>query len=82
VAVGPRGAIFITGRSDGATTGGDILSLKYSGTGDFRWAGRHSSTGAFTDIGYDIVVTAAGVYVGGYEGPNGAHDATLLKYTP
>jgi hypothetical protein len=81
VAGGP-GAVYVAGNSDGATTGTDMLTLKYSGTGHFNWARRHTSAGANADLSSGLLVTGGGVYVAGSETSAVADVATLLKYRP
>ena len=81
VAGGP-GAVYVAGTSDGATTGTDVLTLKYSGTGQLRWARRHTSAGANADFPSGLLVTGGGVYVAGSETSATADVARLLKYKP
>jgi hypothetical protein len=80
VARGPSGAVFVTGNSYGLATDSDILTLKYSGAGDFRWARRHSGSGVFADSAFALL--AGGVYVAGSERTAAGDDAVLLKYVP
>jgi hypothetical protein len=82
VASGPNGAIYVVGDSDGATTGTDILTLKYSGAGAFRWARRHSSAGNFVDSSSALLVYGGGVYVAGSRSSDTNRDGALLKYRP
>ena len=79
---GGTGAVYVAGVSDGATTGTDMLTLKYSGTGQFRWARRYMSTGATADYSGGLIVTGGGVYVAGSEISGVSDVATLLKYRP
>ena len=57
VAGGPASAVYVAGRSDGATTGTDMLTLKYSAKGLLRWAQRHTSAGANVDFPNGLLVT-------------------------
>ena len=79
---GGQGAVYVVGISDGATTGTDMLTLKYSGTGHFHWARRHTSAGANADFSSGLIVTGGGVYVAGSETSAVTDVATLLKYKP
>ncbi len=82
VARGPAGAIFVSGRSQGATTGTDILTLKYSGAGHLRWARRHSGAGAGGDSDTGLIVGGRSVYVAGYQQAGSTDDGVLLRYKP
>jgi Beta-propeller repeat len=82
VAGGPNGAIYVVGDSNGATTGTDILTLKYNGVGVFRWSRRHSSAGNFADFSSALLIYGGGVYVAGYQASNTNRDGVLLKYRP
>lgn len=76
-----NGAVYVSGASVGAATSGDILTLKYSGTGHLRWARRHTSSGNDSDFAQALLVNG-GVYVAGYESSTNPTDGTLLKYRP
>ena len=79
---GGSGAVYVAGTSDGATTGTDMLTLKYNGAGHLEWARRHTSAGANTDLPSGLVVTGGGVYVAGSETSATTNVARLLKYKP
>lgn len=79
VAGGP-GAVCVEGTSDGATTGTDMLTLKYSSAGQFRWARRHTSAGANADLPSGLLVSGDGVYTAGTETSATTDVAVLLKY--
>lgn len=82
VARGPAGAIFVAGRSQGATTGTDILTLEYSGAGDLRWARRHSGAGVGDDSDTGLIVGGRSVFVAGYQQAGSTDDGVLLRYRP
>jgi hypothetical protein len=82
VAGGAGGTVYVAGTSDGATTGTDMLTIKYDGTGNQSWAVRYTGTDASNDLVHGLVVNGGGVYVAGEEASNSGTIATLLKYRP
>jgi uncharacterized delta-60 repeat protein len=69
------GNIFVTGTSDGAGTGTDIVTLKYSPGGLEQWSRRYNNAGL--DNAADIVTDVNGnVYVSGNKSGKGL----ILKY--
>ena len=82
VAGGPAGTVYVAGTSDGATTGTDMLTLKYSAAGQRNWAQRYTGAATGNDFVQGLVVTGGGVYVAGEESGATATIATLLKYKP
>jgi hypothetical protein len=82
VAPGPKGALYVAGFGFTADTGGDILTLKYSGAGGFRWARPYSSAGIASDYISALLVRGTGVYVAGSQAAAASLDGTLLKYLP
>jgi Beta-propeller repeat len=80
---GPRGAIYVAGFSFGSATGGDVLTLKYSGAGVPRWDRRYTSSPAVSsDYDRDLALSAGALYVAGSQQGGVSSDALLLKYVP
>src|SRR6185503_5463441 len=79
------GNIYITGTSDGGSSGADLIALKYDSSGNLLWAARYNGPGNSSDTGDAIQVDAAGnVYVTGYSYTDptgwGNLDAVTIKY--
>lgn len=81
VARGPAGAVFVTGNSYSLATDSDILTLKYSGAGSFRWARRSSGAGTYADSAFALLA-GGGLYAAGSQRTAAGDDAILLKYVP
>jgi hypothetical protein len=84
LAINPSGDIYISGitASFGAG-GGDVLILKYNGSGDYQWNATWG--GAGDDGSRSLVLDSTGnVYIVGYTGSFGAGnlDVLLAKYDP
>ena len=82
VAGGLGRSVYVAGDSDGATTGTDMLTLKYDAAGNLSWARRYAGAGTSNDFAHDLMATGGGVYVAGQESSTTADIATLLKYKP
>jgi hypothetical protein len=82
VAGGLGRSVYVAGTSDSATTGTDMLTLKYGVAGNLSWAQRYAGAGTSNDYANGLVVTGGGVYVAGDESSNTSTIATLLKYKP
>ena len=82
VAGGPGHAVYVAGNSDGATTGTDMLTLKYGAAGTLSWARRYTGAGTSNDFAQGLVVTGRSVYVAGQESSNTTNIATLISYKP
>ena len=83
VARGPGGAVYVSATTTTSTTALDILTLKYSGGGQFAWARTHSGAGSGNDFDAGIVALAGGIYTAGQQQTaGGSGDAVLLKYRP
>ena len=83
VSGGPNGAVYVAGQSDSATTGTDVLTLKFDANGNLRWAQRNNGPGTDSaDFPTGLVVTGGGVFVAGSETTTTTNTATLLKYRP
>jgi uncharacterized delta-60 repeat protein len=48
--------LFITGKSQGSSSGYDFLTLKYNELGDLKWSCRYSSSGSVEDVANVVVV--------------------------
>jgi uncharacterized delta-60 repeat protein len=59
--------IIVTGESDGDTSRGDCMTIKYSAQGDTQWTARYNGAGNHNDKAFGIVVDADGnSYIAGY----------------
>lgn len=76
------GNVFISGSSQGAGTGFDIVTAKYNSSGSEIWSVRYNGSSNGDDLASGITVDAAGnVYTGGYSDSSGSSkDFILLKY--
>lgn len=77
-----NGNAYITGTSEDANNTTDIVSLKYSTTGNLDWITTYLGSGGGDDEGNDLVVDANGnIYVAGStENTQFQKDALLLQY--
>jgi hypothetical protein len=84
LATDATGNVFVTGDSTNATTGGDIVTIKYDNNGNQKWLQRYDGPGHSNDAGNAIAVDNSGnVYVAGYETEaNGFTSMILIKYSP
>jgi hypothetical protein len=75
---------YVTGFSTNATTGNDIITIKYDSNGNQIWLQRYDGPGHGNDAGNAIAVDNSGnVYVAGYETEtNGFTSMILIKYSP
>lgn len=86
VAVNEVGFIYVTGGSNGAGSGFDFLTIKYSTSGDTVWTRRYNGPRNAKDVAYSIALDDSGyVYVTGEsEGSTSTHgifeDYTTIKY--
>ncbi|MGL5891310.1 MAG: SBBP repeat-containing protein, partial [Bacteroidia bacterium] len=77
------GTIYITGSSDGAGSGADIVTIAYSPAGAQLWATRYTGGGANIDAGKGIALDTAGnVYITGTTRTSSANnqDVITIKY--
>lgn len=73
--------VYVTGNSEGLTTGYDFLTVKYDSAGNYLWNARYTSTGNNPDNPSGITVDNSGnVYVTGYSTINGNTDIVTVKY--
>jgi uncharacterized delta-60 repeat protein len=86
VAVDSEGGVLVTGTSAGPATGyaDDVLTAKYSATGQLLWTRRFDGADQAWDFPYDLAATSDGgaVVAGHTEGPNSGADPLLLRYGP
>jgi uncharacterized delta-60 repeat protein len=78
--------VYVTGRSDGLTTGNDYLTIKYLPNGSVApgWPKRYNGLGNGDDVAYCVAVDGSGnVYVTGYSiGDGTGYDYVTMKYLP
>jgi sugar lactone lactonase YvrE len=80
MALDGRGNIYVTGTSEGAGSGRDYLTIKYSPQGKRLWAQRYNGPGNNSDYAKAIAVDAKGnVYVTGESSGAGC---VTVKYSP
>ncbi|HIE06037.1 MAG TPA: hypothetical protein EYP58_04475 [bacterium (Candidatus Stahlbacteria)] len=82
IAVDDKSNVYITGRSVGAGTAHDYITLKYDSAGSEKWAKRYNGTGNGADEAYSIGVDHDGnVYVTGTStGAGTGLDFATIKY--
>ncbi|MCB0724462.1 MAG: SBBP repeat-containing protein [Ignavibacteriae bacterium] len=77
--------VYVTGYSEGIGTAIDIVTIKYSSSGETKWVSRFDGAMHMTESPYCITLDGAGnVYVGGSgpSMPGESFDFLTLKYTP
>ena len=80
IALDQSGNVFVTGTSDGAGTGTNITTIKYSSAGVQQWVKTYDGYSSENDFGNDIGIDKAGnIYVCGGAG-EGSPEAVLIKY--
>ena len=78
-----RGNIFITGVSDGVSTGCDFFTLMYDPEGNEEWVARYDGPASLDDESSAIVVDSSGnVYVAGWDRDSVSDiDFVTIKYS-
>jgi hypothetical protein len=84
MALDGRGNIYVTGTSEGAGSGRDYLTIKYSPQGKRLWARRYNGPGNNSDYARAIAVDAQGnVYVTGESlDARDSWNCATVKYSP
>ena len=84
IAIDASDNVYVTGYSPGATSGNDIVTIKYDPNGKQQWLLRYNGPGNGDDRGNAIAVDGGGnVYVTGYETvPGGGTEMVTIKYAP
>jgi hypothetical protein len=82
VVVDATGNIYVTGQSQGTSTGFDYATIKYNSSGVQQWVARYDGTGSGDDIAVAIAVDNSGnVYVTGRsKGTSSSMDYATVKY--
>jgi uncharacterized delta-60 repeat protein len=82
IALDALGNVYVTGRSVGAATAQDIVTIKYNNAGSQQWAVRYSGAGSNYDEGNALAIDASGfIYVTGYSYTSSTNnDYTTIKY--
>jgi hypothetical protein len=81
VARGADGSVYVTGFSTAKDGDLDVVTIKFGPAGDRQWARRFNGRADDHDMGYEIFVRGASLYVAGTTERRGhAQDLLLLKY--
>jgi hypothetical protein len=82
IEVDAAGNVYVTGRSVGAGTGFDYVTIKWDSSGTEKWVGRYNGTGNLDDEAYSIAVDVQGnVYTTGTStGAGTGLDFATIKY--
>jgi hypothetical protein len=88
IAVDKSGTVFVTGTSDGGSSGSgspffDYATLKYNSAGVQQWVRRYNGPGSSDDEANAVKVDAAGnIFITGYSvGTGTADDIATIKYS-
>ncbi|MEI6949683.1 SBBP repeat-containing protein [Paraflavisolibacter sp. H34] len=81
--VDASGNVYVTGLSQGSTSGGDYATIKYNAAGVQQWAARYNGPKNLSDGATDLALDASGnVYVTGFSQGSGMdNDYATIKYT-
>lgn len=84
IAVDESGNVYVTGRSEGATTDDDFCTIKYDSLGNELWVRRYNGPGNYLDNPYALAVDDSGnVCVTGFSYISPTHsDYLTIKYYP
>ncbi len=87
IAVDDAGCAYVTGLSDGVSTGRDYVTIKYDAEGNEEWVGRYDGPAGWYDAAYAIALDDAGnVFVTGNSAaladPYMTQDYATVKYGP
>ncbi len=75
------GNIYVTGRSQGSTSGFNYATIKYDSDGNEQWQKRYGTSG--NNEAKEIVIDDQGnTYVTGYATIGGSFDYATIKYSP
>ncbi len=76
------GNVFVTGFSQGTSSGKDIVTIKYNSSGTQQWVARYNGTNNTDDEGYQVLVDgSSNVWVCGYATTaSKGKDFQMLKY--
>jgi uncharacterized delta-60 repeat protein len=81
IAVDPAGNVYVTGQSQGVSSGNDYATIKYANSGLQLWVARYDGPGSKDDIPTAMVVDAAGnAYVTGSSYNSNNTDYATVKY--
>ena len=83
IAIDSSGNVYVTGRSAGAGTADDYLTIKYNSAGQEQWVARYNgpATENYTDQAYAIAVDGSGnIYVTGTSFGANEYDYATIKY--
>lgn len=76
------GNVYVTGFSMSASSGYDIVTIKYDSAGDTAWTRKYNGSANSEDKAFGIVIDGEYIYVGGYATISGGNqeDIVLIKY--
>ncbi len=81
LAVDPSGNVYVTGQSQGVSTGNDYTTIKYDSKGNQLWVARYNGPDNGDDDATSLAIDNTGVYVtGNSQGTNSGKDFLTLKY--
>lgn len=82
IAVDGSGNVYVTGYSTGLTSFKDLITIKYSSSGDLLWSSRYNGKGNDDDLSSAIAVDGLGnIFVTGYSvGLISSEDFLTIKY--
>jgi len=80
IALDGSGNVYVTGSAFNSSGNLDMVTVKYSATGQFQWV-QNYDRGNDNDEAFKLIVDASGnVYVTGYSKGNNGPDITTIKY--
>jgi uncharacterized delta-60 repeat protein len=81
LAVDPSGNVYVTGQSQGVSTGNDYTTIKYDSKGIQLWVARYNGPDNGDDAATSLAIDNTGVYVtGSSQGTNSGKDFLTIKY--
>jgi len=83
IAVDDSGYIYVTGKTNNASTNDDWTTIKYDPDGDTVWIRNFASPGTANERANAIAIGLSGnIYLTGYTMSSGAGDYLTIKYRP
>ena len=84
IAADALGNVYVTGYSDGDSTGSDYATIKYDSAGNEIWVARYNGAENYSDLAFCLAIDASGnVYVTGASlNVDWNYDFATIKYDP